>query len=72
MFCCFCFFIPQAIDVHCHKVHSLILTWPSATRSSSETKGQSVGSGKGVAKVFKKGKESLWDVTLKRAVTWLM
>ena len=38
-------------------MHSLILTWPSATRSSSETKGQSVGSGKGAAKVFKKGKD---------------
>ena len=43
----------------------------TALRSSSETKGQSVGSGKAAAKAVENVQESLWDVTLKRAVQGL-
>lgn len=60
--CCvllFLFCIPQAIYVHCHKVHSLILTWPSATRANSPS--FILGDQGAVSWVRKRGGESFQE-----------
>ena len=40
-------------------------------KASSETQGQTVGSGKAVAKVFKNGRERPWDASLNEPVAGL-